>query len=358
MEEPDGAPDALFFHQLLLPMHDTKKTVEHDPRLPFYYPVARWSNGCAFYDLDSGSGCGHSFKSIAFHEAVNWDGVVVMDGALGGSSGAILRRFDDSRPDNTCFSSHIAEAFTKSRYPQIKRVIKLCDNQSAPRRNQPGYDPAYTCDYVFKAIVHNTNAITEKACDDQCGDETTFPHVGYGPGDGSCLVKRQINKPVTKGAQIVMVSDVDRCRPRACVHRHKLHENEFSTAGASEVKLICDKIKPMVHQPIADENVDPSFRPKAIFQKKPCFTFDNYFSGDQVMHYAAEEGFGLTMTCARGKLPRGVKPECWHKISVSATPVTRAARWLKPIFAIKEYKGSMTQCTRLSVYFVMQHCIS
>jgi hypothetical protein len=107
-----------------------------------------------------------------------------------------------------CFNKHIASAFTKTRFLEVKRVIKLCDNFDRPMRGQDGYKPANKYDYVFKCIVDNTNTITEKAGLDLCGDETTFGHMGYGPKDTE-LLKRQKGKMVTKGAQVVLVSDVD-----------------------------------------------------------------------------------------------------------------------------------------------------
>ena len=344
--EDDGAPDALFFEQLLLPIHDTKRTgIEGgDPRLPFYYNCAKWSNTYASKELDMGNGYGHSFKNVTIDELVKWDGVILIDGVLGGSHGAILRRFDSSREDNLCFSKDISEAFSKTRFLEVKRVIKLCDNSDIPKRGQEGYEPANKYDYVFKCLVENTNAITEKAGLDLCGDETTFGHMGYGPRDTD-LLKRQKGKMVTKGAQIVVVTDVDRIRPRAYIHRHKCHDFEWSAKGPSEVKLLWDRLKPLVYDPTPDENQDPLvFKPKAIFSQKPHFTFDNYFSGDEVMEYAANEGFGLTLTVRRDRLPRGIPGMFFHKEKTSIqTKRTRAARWEYPIFATKTINGATIQ---------------
>ena len=62
---------------------------------------------------------------------------------------------------------------THSRWLQIKRCYKFCDNDLAPKRGEPGYDPAYKYDYAWKSLVHNVNALTYSADLDQCGDETT-----------------------------------------------------------------------------------------------------------------------------------------------------------------------------------------
>ena len=66
-EEADGQPDALFFHQLILSIHNIDNTkiltVEQDPRNPFYSNVARWTNMCACEELGIlGGGYGHDFK--------------------------------------------------------------------------------------------------------------------------------------------------------------------------------------------------------------------------------------------------------------------------------------------------------
>jgi len=118
MCEHDGAPDALFFYQLLLPiLHiDNNKglTAPHDPWKGFYSDVARWANLCAAGDLGIlGGGYGHEFQSVLSQEVMQWDGSVVMDGILGGLHGSFLSRFDN-RDGNQSFHKGIASTFTKS----------------------------------------------------------------------------------------------------------------------------------------------------------------------------------------------------------------------------------------------------
>ena len=60
MSEDDGAPDALFFLQLLLPISKTTG-IEDDPRKPFYPQVAQWSNLYAIGELDLGCGENHNY---------------------------------------------------------------------------------------------------------------------------------------------------------------------------------------------------------------------------------------------------------------------------------------------------------
>ena len=83
---------------------------------------------------------------------------------------------------------------------------------------------------------------------DLCGDETSWATASYGE-HGAGLVGRIMGKPgVSKGGQTVLVSDVHRIRPRAYLHRHKLHEKPpgWTRMGQVEARLILEKIVPMV----------------------------------------------------------------------------------------------------------------
>jgi len=88
MQELDPQPDALFFHQLTLPIHniDNRKvlTMPNDPRKSYCSNVACWTNSCACEELCIlGGGCGHDFKPTSPAECLQWDGSVIMDGVLG-----------------------------------------------------------------------------------------------------------------------------------------------------------------------------------------------------------------------------------------------------------------------------------
>ena len=57
------------------------------------------------------------------------------------------------------------------------------------------------------------------------------------------------NKPgVTRGGQIVLVSDIDRIRPRVYIHRHKKRENHFKKGGMgmTEVMTLLDMLEPCI----------------------------------------------------------------------------------------------------------------
>ena len=206
MKDSEGFPDALFFYQLVLPICDTTLNLG-DPRMSFYLEVCRFSTIYAA-ELGLGMGYGHAFKAIQIYELVQWDGIIVQDGVRGGSKGAVIRRFKKAKY-NSAFDPLISKAMTMTRYLEIKRVIKLCKNSDAIKKGQPGYDPTYKYDFLYKTIVHNVNAITKSCGLDMCGDETSWGHQGFGEA-GSGVLGQILGKPgISKGGQTVIISDVD-----------------------------------------------------------------------------------------------------------------------------------------------------
>jgi hypothetical protein len=319
--------DALFFYQLLLPICDpTKSGIDADPRKAFYSKVEGFTNSYA-YSIGLGGSYGHRFKSIDLHELVHFDGVVVRDGVRGGSNGALYRRWMEGADNDEL----IAESIHHCRWLQIKRCIKLCNNETAPKRGEPAYNPAYKYDMLYNVLIENLNAITAEAELDLSGDETTWGHGGFGEA-GSGLIGRILNKPgITKGGQIVMISDVHRIRPRAYMHRHKLHTKPpgWTQQGPFEVKSLLETLNGLVEGEPGDGGR------QQIFKKKPHSTWDNFFSGDQVCDHAGENGFGITMTTRRDRLPNGVPADymCKKKTSNEARP--KAARFNQPINLVK-----------------------
>jgi hypothetical protein len=346
MKDKEGFPDALFFYQLLLPIGDTDKNGDDDPRMSFYSEVAAFSNGYATSELRLGSGYAHKFKPVEIQELLQWDGVVVQDGVRGGSDGAIVRRFNKTKY-NTAYDPLIAKAFTKTRWLEIKRVYKLCNNLTAPKKGDPKYDPTYKFDLIYKTLVHNTNAITETGGLDLCGDETSWAHQGFAEA-GSGIIGLIVGKPhINKGGQIVIVSDVDRLRIRAYLPRHKLHDYPFTQKGPSEVRMIYEQLE-LLMKPVESDKA--RWRRPIILPSKPHITWDNFFSGDDILEYAAEKGFGLTMTCRRDRLPGcgakgGVPSKYWHKEKTNHLGRAKAARYEYPIFAIKRVGDSLIQHT-------------
>jgi hypothetical protein len=109
---------------------------------------------------------------------VRFDGVVVCDGVRGGSNGALYRRWMENCAD---LDKEIDQSMRHGRWLQIKRVMKLCNNQAAPKRGVEGYDPAYKYDMLWYVLFANANAIKNKHAElDLCGDETTWGHEVLG----------------------------------------------------------------------------------------------------------------------------------------------------------------------------------
>lgn len=71
MPEEDGALDALFFHQLPLPICK-QSGIPNDPRGFFCAQVAWWTNLCAIGELDLGCGTGCSHGNTDPQELVHW----------------------------------------------------------------------------------------------------------------------------------------------------------------------------------------------------------------------------------------------------------------------------------------------
>lgn len=342
MEESDFQPDALFFHQLILPIHnvDNRKvlTVPNDPRKSYYTNVSCWTNSYACEELGIlGGGYGHEFKATSPAECLQWDGSIIMDGVLGGSKGAFLRRFD-TRKGNQMYSEQITSSFTKSRWLELKRCYKLCNNLTAKKKGTPDYEPAYKFDYIFDVICHNTNAMTLFAELDLCMDETSYAFNGWGEA-GTGLIGLVMGKPnITRGGQACLISDVHRVRPRAYLHRHKLHTKHYNCAGPNELRLIWERMQPLFQV--------STYRTRGLFRQKPHITCDNFFSGDDIIGYACEQGFGLTMTCRRDRLPKGVPGKHLCKLKTPVNKRSRASRWMHPIFCLKRHQnGSLIQLT-------------
>ena len=329
--------DALFFLQLILPLCDPSRSgVDNDPRKPYYTEVEKFTNmGKA--ESGYGGSYGHTWKASTACDQAKFDGALIHDGVLGGSNGAIYRRWD---PDNVCFSKHISEGLSATRFCELKRAKKLCHNGSSPKRGQPGYDPAYKFTLIYDTIVHNTNAITKYADENQVIDESTWGHGGYGEA-GSGLTGRLLNKPKAKGGQVVIITDVGRRRPRAFMHRHKLHERAFTREGPSELHDLGSKVLDMVIESdvaSATNASNTTTYTKKIFRKKPCITVDNYFINDGVLEWAGKAGLGVIGTNRRDLLPAGIKNEYLQKIPTNATMKhAKAARFTQPIVAVKDY---------------------
>jgi hypothetical protein len=312
-------------------MCNTKRSgIANDPRMSFYSEVENFSNAYAL-SIGLGGSYGHSFKLLKAFEIVHFDGVVIKDGVRGGSNGALYRRWESSCSD---YDDMIVSSMKVHRFLQIKRVIKLCNNLSAPKKGEIGYNPAYKYDFIYKVLFHNVNALTKFAELDQTGDETTWGHGGFGEA-GSGIIGRVRDKPgKTKGGQIVLTSDVHRIRPRAYLHRHKLHEKPagWNAMGPLEVRMILEQLGSMVIE--EDNSTNTMISTRNIFREKPHSTWDNYFSGDLIMNWIGDNGFAATMTCRRDRLPSIIPGEFLHKKKTDGSQRSKAARFLYPVNAV------------------------
>jgi hypothetical protein len=320
--------DALFFLQLLLPIGDPKKSgIDDDPRMGYYSKVEQWTQKYAT-SMGLGGSYGHAFKEVMLEELLHFDSVVIRDGVHGGTDGAIYRRW---RQGETTYDKDIAASITHTRWLQLKRTYKVCDNATAPKKGEEGYNPGYKFDYIFKCIINNINELSHSSDLDLCGDETTWAHNGFGEA-GTGLLTRVMGKPgVTKGGQIVLVSDAYRNRPRAYLHRHKCHPPiaGFTRQGPMEVRMIMEDMKRLVTGEEGDGR-------RQIFREKPHSTWDNFFSGDDINDWIGLNGFGVTMTCRRDRLPKGVPNHWFHKVATAPGDTkARVARFNNPITVVK-----------------------
>jgi hypothetical protein len=222
---------------------------------------------------------------------------------------------------------------TLTRFGEIKRNIKLCNNSEAKKRGEEGYDPAYKFDLPFRVLVSNTNAISSKADENQVVDETSWPHCGYGESGSGVCGRLSQNKKIAKGGQTVLCMDASRFRIRAYKHRHKLynHANEgWSAAGPYELfKFQCQLL----------EHCEGNHSTmKTLFHQKPTITADNYFCNDKVLDHAGENGLGAILTNARNRLPCDIESVYLHKEKTNPTAHkhAKAARYFEPIVAVKD----------------------
>ena len=272
---------------------------------------------------------GHKIQEVQLPEYVHFDGCLVRDGVRGGGDGAIYRRWQDN---TSASDNYIQDSISLQRWHQLKRILKLNNNDRAIKRGEEGYNPCYKYDMIYDVIIKNTIAITKKGGLDLTGDETSWGHQGYGEKGGGNLF-RVVGKPgISKGGQTVIVSATNRIRPYWYQHRHKFTKRYgpgFNAEGPSEVRTCIDDLNAMV------EGSEGGMA-KNIFSEHPHITFDNYFSGEPVFHYAGQKGFGLLMTTRRDRLPKDIRPEHLHKRKTDSSTRTKIARYVEPVVAVKK----------------------
>ena len=322
--------DAAFFLQLILPFCDPSQSgVENDPRIPFFTEEERFTN-MSKYESGRGGTYGHVWKATTAKELVNFHGITIRDGVKGSTNGAIHRRWMKER---STYDSEIASTMTLTRFGELKRSLKLCHNGSCPKRGQPGYDPAYKFDLIWRCMVANCNAITLRAEENLTVDETTYGHAGYGEA-GSGITGRLRNKKVNKGGQTTVISDSRRFRPRAYIHRHNLHPmiEGMTKKGTNEMVHLLKMIEPMV--------VGSEGTAKKIFERKPLVVGDNFFFDDKSCEWIGKNGFAGLGTMARNALVKEIDRKNLHvEKHAPRDPRSKVARFLDPIVAVKNSDG-------------------
>jgi hypothetical protein len=88
----------------------------------------------------------------------------------------------------------------------------------------------------------------------------------------------------------------------AYLARHKFYKEEkgWTSTGPLEVKRLVELLNPLIKGNPKDEEDGR----RQIFENQPHITLDNFFSGDQVIHYLGERGYKATMTCRHDRLPK------------------------------------------------------
>ena len=97
--------------------------------------------------------------------------------------------------------------------------------------------------------------------------------------------------------------------------------------GPIEVRMIMEKLGTMLI-PEQQQQINCKNKvPKKLFREKPNATWDNYFSGDLIMSWLGENGFGATMTCRRDRLPLQIPGEYLQKKTYTSVRAKAARFW-------------------------------
>ena len=133
---------------------------------------------------------------------------------------------------------------TLTRFGEIKRNIKLRNNDEAKSRYQEVYNPAYKFDLSYKALVENTNTISVKADKNQVIDGSSWPHYGYSEARSGIFGRLYPNNKFAKGGQTVICMYSGRFRICAYMHRQNIYNHKkqgWSAAGPYKIYILqCD----------------------------------------------------------------------------------------------------------------------
>ena len=249
----------------------------------------------------------------------------------------------------------IENTMTLTRSGELKMNLKLCHNGSVPKRGMPNYNLAYKYDLIYKTMVHNCNAITKKADENQTVDETTWGHAGYGEAGSGLTTGRLHNKKVNKGGQTTIMSNSRRFQPRAYIHCHKLHPAKagMTKIGTNEMVNPLMEIETMVKKQMKmmqkKQTLTLVVRPnlgrediasEADSMSKPTVCAVNFFFDNVMCDWIGKNGFSSIGTTAQNALPDGIEKKNLHvEKNPVGCPCSKAARFTYPIVSIKNCDG-------------------
>ena len=76
-----------------------------------------------------------------------------------------------------------------------------------------------------------------------------------------------------------------------------------------------------------------------LFSEEPHFTLDNYFLHEESIQYFCARNFKLTAINMKGRLSSEVSGKFLHKKKLQVNHQTKAARFMQPVVAVKNYDG-------------------
>jgi hypothetical protein len=117
---------------------------------------------------------------------------------------------------------------------------------------------------------------------------------------GRGLVSCILGKPgILKAGQAVIISDLGCLCPRAYIHHHKKHEKPggWTKQGTFKVKRIIADVQRMVSGYGDSDGGEDNDTIMYLWDDLPHFTWDDYFSGDQIFDYMGNLGFDALMMC-------------------------------------------------------------
>jgi hypothetical protein len=305
--------DALFFFQLILPIHRIDKTdIVDDGRKDFFAAAASFSNLYAVTKLEWGD-YDNTFKPTSARELVNWIGALTRN-----KNEDFYSNWDESR--SGCFDETIYNTFSARRCMDVKRMFKLSDVTKEIPIGSEGFDPTQKYRLVWDATCHNVRNLLLSAGKDLTIDETSWPSANY-----SAMHKRLKEKPgISKGGQHAIVCDANKRFIYDYTPRHSFFKRPpgFGHEGPAEVHRLLTQMKPMIGE-------------GKFYDERLHFTLDNHFSGDNVVEFIGAQGHGATMTTRRNRLCQDVPNKYFHYQKVPVDARSKAARFEQPIVAVK-----------------------